>query len=75
MAAAGDLCQVEAYSGASCPESPRHVTWRGVRYEIRIVEQSRRSPDSLHFTVQVSTGERFLLTYHQTADFWTAEIL
>lgn len=66
---------VECYAGTGYPERPRALVIEGKRQRVAEIEDRRRTPDHLHFRVQVSDGRRFLLAYHEGRDDWTVRSL
>lgn len=70
MATPGDVCSVEAYSGAKYGEAPRAFTWRGVRREVVTIERAWREPQGPRFLVRTSGG-RFTLCYDEQSTVWT----
>lgn len=65
------MIRVEAHAGASYPEYPTAI-WRDEqRFAVRQVLRSWRSPEGLHFTVVLDSGEHLELSYQSRADVWT----
>jgi len=59
--------RVEAYAGASYPEHPLAVWLDGQRLEVLRVIRQWRTPDALHFLVEVESLGRVELIYrHET---------
>jgi len=67
------LVRVEAYAGASYPERPTAVWWEGRRLEVERVIRSWRTPDALHFWVELQTLGETTLSYHYQDDAWTCD--
>lgn len=72
MAFPGDVCEVEAYSGARYGESPRAFVCRGVRFEIAVVERAWREPEGPRFLVRIVGGDHYLLSYQEVTGIWTS---
>jgi hypothetical protein len=68
-----DRIQVEAYAGASYPERPTAVWWQGQRLDVTQVLRSWRTPDGLHFLVEIAEIGRAELIY-QDEDGWRMEV-
>ncbi|NOZ50414.1 MAG: hypothetical protein GXP37_10260 [Chloroflexi bacterium] len=62
---------VSAYAGASYPQRPIAVHWQGQRLEALQIERTWRTPDALHFRLQIETLGRVELSYHPRTDTWT----
>jgi len=62
---------VEAYAGASYPERPTTVRYKNQRLEVEQVIRSWRTPDALHFLVELETLGRATLSYRYQADAWS----
>jgi len=65
--------RVEAYAGASYPERPTAVWWQGQRLDVTQVLRSWRTPDGLHFLVEIERIGRVELIYHYQDDGWKIE--
>ncbi len=64
------MTRVEAYAGASYPER-RTAVWRGdQRIAVGQVLRSWRTPDALHFLVELESGEQQELCYQFRAEVW-----
>ncbi|MCP4168974.1 MAG: hypothetical protein GY759_24195 [Chloroflexi bacterium] len=63
--------RVEAYAGASYPERPLAVWWHNQRLVVKQVVRSWRTPEELHFLVEIETLGRAQLTYFHQTDSWT----
>jgi len=62
--------KVSCYSGSSYPERPKSLVWRDQQLEISKVISGDICPDKKRFTVQIVTGEYFLLEYNFFIDQW-----
>ena len=60
--------RVAAYAGASHPEYPTAVWLQARRLEVQTVIRQWRTPDALHFLVEVENLGRVELIYH--VDAW-----
>jgi hypothetical protein len=67
-----DHLRVEAHAGASYPERPEWVTWKGRRAKVETVEGQWREPGRLLFRVRLEDGRRLLLAYRESDDSWAA---
>ena len=65
-----DLVRVEAYAGGSYPERPTAVWWQDQRLEVEQVVRSWRTPDGLHFLVEIEKIGRVELIYHYQDGWW-----
>lgn len=65
--------RVEAYAGASYPERPTAVWWQDQRLEVEQVVRSWRTPDGLHFLVEIEEIGRAELIYHYEDGGWKIE--
>ncbi len=63
--------RVEAYAGASYPERPLVVWWCNQRLVVKQVVRSWRTPQELHFLVEIETLGRVQLKSHHRTDTWT----
>ena len=61
--------QVEAYAGASFPERPRAVWVGGSKLDVVKVIRQWRTPDALHFQVEVESLGRVELVYRDNSWF------
>ncbi len=61
--------QVEAYAGASYPERPRAVWFRESKLDVAEVIRQWRTPDALHFLVEVEGLGRVELVYRDESWF------
>lgn len=61
---------VEAYAGASYPERPTAVWRQGQRLDVTQVLRSWRTPDGLHFLVEITEIGRVELIYHYQDGWW-----
>ena len=59
--------RVEAYAGASYPERPIAIIWEDKRLTVRRLIRQWRTPDDLHFLVEVEKLGRVELIYHSDA--------
>ena len=83
MAGNASPVQVEAYAGASYPERPLRVRWRGRWRRVAAVLGQRREPERRCFDVVLEgpppSGQpgdtRLRLCYHYANDAWQAEPL
>ena len=64
---------VEAYAGASYPERPIAVWRQGQRLDVMEVLRSWRTPDGLHFLVEIEKIGRAELSYRYQEDGWKIE--
>ena len=62
--------KVSCYSGSSYPERPKSLVWSDQQLEISKVISGDICPDIKRFTVQIVTGEYFLLEYNFFIDQW-----
>ena len=65
--------RVEAYAGASYPERPTAVWRQDQRLEVEQVVRSWRTPDGLHFLVEIEKIGRVELFYHDQDGGWKIE--
>ena len=65
----GSHVQVEAYAGASYPERPTAIHWQNQRLQIVRVLRSWRTPEALHFQVEVETLGQVTLAYNHGSDW------
>jgi len=61
---------VSCYSGSSYPERPKSFVWCDQKFEIKKIISGDLCPDKKRFTVQIVTGENFLLEYNFFIDHW-----
>jgi len=61
---------VSCYSGSSYSERPKTLFWCDQQLEITKVISGDLCPDKKRFTVQIVTGEYFLLEYNFFIDQW-----
>jgi hypothetical protein len=61
---------VECYAGYRYPERPLAFDWAGVKRRVREVEQEWSEPGLRIFVVRDEAGERFRLSYSETASRW-----
>lgn len=68
-----DHIHVEAYAGASYPERPTAVWRQGQRLDVTEVVRSWRTPEGLHFLVEIEEIGRVELSYRYQEDEWKIE--
>jgi hypothetical protein len=61
---------VSCYSGSSYAERPTSLIWQDQRFEISKIISGDLYPEKKRFTVQIVTGEYFLLEYNFFIDQW-----
>jgi hypothetical protein len=62
---------VHAYAGANYPGHPISIIWQGKRLDVLSVERSWRTPDALHYRVQLESLGLIELIYHFQGYTWS----
>lgn len=73
MIARASTIEVEAYAGASYPQRPSAVWWEGERLEVEQVIRSWRTPDALHFRVELQILGETTLSYNYQSEAWSLD--
>ena len=66
---------VHCYSGGSYGERPRTLCYAGETLSIGRVDRRWREPDTIHFRVTTTDGQRFHLSYQESSDRWNISLL
>jgi len=66
---------VLCHSGSTYAESPRALFWQGQRLGIQEILASWRIPEGRCFRVKAEDGNSFELTYHESDDRWSIQII
>ena len=62
---------VRCYSGYTYAEEPRSFEWRGVDYEVVVIERTWRAPGERHFLVKTGDNKLFQLCYNEAEECWS----